>query len=128
MANADFILDLSFDKKVGDSDFLGLFTPRLGFRGLLNTAGGNIVAGPTFSLGLNRIAHPLYLDISTGVLFDPESPDRPASLNIPASATIGFRGSGFSAGINYTGLFDVLRNNGYTQMIGINLQFDLSRK
>ena len=126
--NADFILDLSFDKKVGRSDWLGLFTPRLGFKGLINTATGNIAAGPTASLTLNRIAHPLYLDISTGALFDPEDPQRPASLNIPASVTLGFRKGGVSGGINYTGLVDVLGNNGYTQLIGLNLQFDWGRR
>lgn len=124
--NADFILDLHIDRRFGNTDLLGLVTPRIGFSGLLNASNGNVMFGPTFSLSLNRIAHPIYVDLGTGVLYDPEDPGRPAGLNIPVSATLGLRGNGFSAGINYTGLIDTLGNNGYTHMIGLNLQFDLT--
>jgi hypothetical protein len=123
--NAEFILDLSVDRRIGNMDLLGLFTPRLGFNMLFNAANGNFMAGPTIGFSLNRFQHPVYLDIRTGILLDPEDPGRPASLNIPLSATAGFRGNGFTAGINYTGLIDVLGNNGYTNIIGVNLQFDL---
>lgn len=60
-----------------------------------------------------------------GMLYESDDPGRPESLNIPASLTAGLRGDGFSAGINYTGMFDVLGNSGYTHMLGVNLQFDL---
>ena len=122
---AEFVLDLHVDRRLGNTDLLGLFTPRLGFEMQLNTASRNLMFGPTVGLSLNRFQHPVYLDVSTGVLYDPEDPERPASLNIPASVTAGFRGSGFTAGINYTGMIDVLGNSGYTHLLGVNLQFDL---
>ena len=122
---AEFVLDLHVDRRLGNTDLLGLFTPRLGFDTQLNVANRNLMFGPTVGLSLNRFQHPVYFDIRTGVLFDPEDPGRPASLNIPASITAGFRGSGFTAGINYTGMIDVLGNSGYTHMLGVNLQFDL---
>ncbi|MFT3681147.1 MAG: DUF4157 domain-containing protein [Ferruginibacter sp.] len=130
--DAEFVLDLNIDRHLGNRDILGLFTPRLGFSALLNTANGNVMAGPTVSLSLNRLAHPLYLNIGTGLLYDPEDPGRPASVNLPASLTAGLRGDGFSAGINYTVLkdlsTDILSSSGYTHMVGINFQFDLDRK
>ena len=122
---AEFVLDLHVDRRLGNTDLLGLFTPRLGFDTQLNVANRNLMFGPTVGLSLNRFQHPVYFDIRTGVLFDPEDPRRPASLNIPASITAGFRGSGFTAGINYTGMIDVLGNSGYTHLLGVNLQFDL---
>lgn len=122
--NADFILDLQVDRRLGNTDALGLFTPRLGFRALLNVANGNMMAGPTMSLSLNRLAHPIYLNVGTGLLFDPEDSGRPATLNVPLSVTTGIRRDGFTAGINYTGLVDVLGNRGYTHMIGLAFTFD----
>ncbi len=70
--NADFI-DLQVDRRLGNSDLFGLFTPRFGYRVLLNAADGNIMAGPSMSLSLNRLAHPVYLDVGTGLLFDCDS-------------------------------------------------------
>lgn len=107
-----------------NSDVLGLFTPRIGYRALLNVSNGNMMSGPTASLSLNRLAHPVYLNIGTGLLFDPEDPGRPVTLNIPLSVTAGIRRDGFSAGINYTGLVDVLNNRGYTHMVGLTFTFD----
>lgn len=124
--NAQFVIDLRLNRRIGNTDILGLATPRAGFEGLMNTATGNFMFGPTFDLSLNRLAHPLYVDVGTGMLFDPEGPgNRPASLNIPFSATVGARWSGFSTGINYTGLIDMLHNAPYTHLVGINLQVDL---
>ena len=123
--NAQFVLDLSIDRRASNADWLGLFTPRVGFETQLNAANGNIAFGPTAGLSLNRIAHPIYLDIRTGVLLDPADPGRPASLNIPLSVTAGIRGNGFGVGVNYTGMYDVLGNAGYTHILGVNLEFDL---
>jgi hypothetical protein len=83
------------------------------------------MTGPTVSLNLNRIAHPIYVDVGTGLFYDPADPGRPAALNLSPSATVGLRSNGFSAGVNYTGMIDLLGNNGYTHMVGLNLQFDL---
>lgn len=121
----DFIIDLRLSRRLGDADIAGLVTPRLGFEMLFNTGDGNFMFGPTMDFSLNRLAHPLYVDIGTGLLFDPEDPGRPASLNIPLSATVGARWSGFSAGIGYTGLIDVLGNSPYTHLLGVNFQFDV---
>lgn len=123
----EFVVDLRLSRRIGNSDILGLATPRMGFEMMLNTGSGNLMFGPTLDFSMNRIAHPLYVDIGTGLLYDPEDPDRPESLNIPLSATVGARWSGFSAGVNYTGLIDVLGNSPYTHLLGVNLQFDLDR-
>jgi hypothetical protein len=122
--NADFILDLQVDRRLGNTDALGLFTPRIGYRALLNVSNGDMMSGPTLSFSVNRLAHPVYLNMATGLLFDPEDPGRPATLNIPLSVTAGIRRDGFTAGINYTGLVDVLGNRGYTHMVGLTFTFD----
>src|SRR5665213_237035 len=127
LGSADYILDLQVDRRLGNTDLLGWFTPRLGIGVLINTSNGNVMTGPEVSLDLNRIAHPLYVDIRTGLYYDPEDPGRAASLNLSPSFTLGLRGDGYSVGVNYTGLTDLLRNNGYTHMIGLELQVDLSR-
>jgi hypothetical protein len=62
---------------------------------------------------------------ATGVLFDPGNPGQAPQLNIPASVTLGLRGNGFQAGINYTGMFDVLDRGSYSHIVGVNLTFDL---
>lgn len=125
--NPEFVIDLRLSRRIGSADIAGLATPRAGFEMLLNTGTGNLMFGPTLDFSLNRIAHPLYVDVGTGLLYDPEDPGRPESLNIPLSATVGARWSGVSAGINYTGLIDVLGNSPYTHLLGVNLQFDLDR-
>ena len=83
------------------------------------------MAGPTAGLSLNRIVHPIFLDINTGILFDPGAAGRSPQLNIPASATVGLRGNGFQAGVNYTGMFDVLNGGAYSHIVGVSLQFDI---
>lgn len=120
-----FVIDLSIDRRLGNTDLLGLFTPRLGFESIINTGSGNFMFGPTLGFDLNRFQHPIYLDVHTGLLYDPEDPARPEALNIPLSLTAGFRGSGVSGGINYTGLVDVLGNHGYSHILGVNLSIDL---
>lgn len=124
-ANPQFVVDLRLDRRLGNTDLLGLFTPRLGFETLMNTGSGNFMFGPTIGFDLNRFQHPIYLDVHTGLLYDPADPTRPESLNIPLSLTAGFRGSGFSGGVNYTGLVDVLGNSGYSHILGVNFMFDL---
>lgn len=122
-----FVIGLHVDRRLGNDAFLGLFYPRLGFDAYWNTQTGSVLSGPTVGLSLNRIAHPLFLDINTGVLFDPGSPGRPPQLDIPAALTVGLRGNGFQAGVNYTAMFDVLNRGSYSHIVGVNLSFDLGR-
>lgn len=122
-----FVIGLHVDRRLGNDAFLGLFYPRLGFDAYWNTETGNVLSGPTVGLSLNRIAHPLFLDINTGVLFDPGNPGHPPQLNIPASLTVGLRGNGFQAGVNYTAMFDVLDRGSYSHIVGVNLSFDIGR-
>jgi hypothetical protein len=123
--NAQFVLGLHADRRIGNNALFGLYNTRLGVDAYINTSTGSVLAGPTIGASLNRWYHPLYLDISTGILFDPGNAGRKPSLDIPASFTLGFRGNGFNAGLNYTGMIDALGNTGYTHLIGVNLQFDL---
>jgi hypothetical protein len=123
--NPAFVIGLHIDRRVGNDAFLGLFYPHIGFDAFYNTRTNTVLAGPTTGLSLNRIAHPLYLNINTGVLFDPGTPGNRAQLNIPASVTLGLRGNGFQAGVNYTAMFDVLNSGAYSHIVGVDLSIDL---
>jgi len=123
--NPAFVIGLHVDRRLGNDAFLGMFYPRLGFDTYWNTQTGSVLAGPTVGLSLNRLAHPLFLDVNTGVLFDPGSPGRVPQLNIPASVTLGLRGNGFQAGVNYTGMVDVLNRGAYSHIVGVSLSFDI---
>jgi hypothetical protein len=123
-SKAEFIIGLHIDTRVSNNAVLGLFYPTLGFDTYWNTKDGNITMGPTAGLRLNRLAHPLYLDISTGVLFGPDDKGD-VKLNVPLSTTLGLRGKGFNLGVNYTPMFDLLNGGKYSHIVGLNLQFDV---
>jgi hypothetical protein len=124
-SKAEFIIGLHIDTRVSNNAVLGLFYPTLGFDTYWNSKDGNITMGPTAGLRLNRLAHPLYLDISTGLLFGPEGDNGDVKLNVPLSTTLGLRGKGFNLGVNYTPMFDLLNGGKYSHIVGLNLQFDV---
>lgn len=124
LTKPEFIIGLNFDARLSNSAVMGLFYPTIGFDTFYNTKNNTITAGPTTGLRLNRISHPLYIDLSTGLLFTTGETYSEQKLNIPLSVTAGLRGKGFNAGINYMGLFDLLKS-GYSHIIGVNIQHDL---
>ncbi|MDK2745518.1 MAG: DUF4157 domain-containing protein [Nitrospira sp. BO4] len=124
-SKAEFVIGLNIDARVSSDAVLGLFYPTLGFDAYLNVKNGKMAMGPTAGLRLNRLAHPLYLDISTGVLFAPGDDQQDVKLNVPLSTTLGIRGRGFNVGVNYTPMFDLLNGGKYSHIVGLNLQFDV---
>lgn len=122
-ANIDFMLGLNYDRRVSNSALLGLMYPSVGQMSIWNPEDRSVTTGPTVGLSLNSLAHPLYWNIRTGLLFDPSEPDR--SLNIPISTDLGIETEGFRVGVNYTGLFDILNQGQYTHIIGVGLNIDL---
>jgi hypothetical protein len=124
-SKAEFVIGLHIDNRVSNNAVLGLFYPTLGFDTYWNSKDGNITMGPTAGLRLNRLAHPLYLDISTGLLFGPGDDKGDVKLNVPLSTTLGLRGKGFNLGVNYTPMFDLLNGGKYSHIVGLNLQFDV---
>jgi hypothetical protein len=124
-SKAEFIIGLNIDARASNNAVLGLFYPTLGFDTYLNVKDGKMTMGPTAGLRLNRLAHPLYLDISTGVLFAPGDDQEDVKLNVPLSTTLGIRGRGFNVGVNYTPMFDLLNGGKYSHIVGFNLQFDV---
>ncbi|WP_423147174.1 hypothetical protein [Rubrolithibacter danxiaensis] len=124
-SKAEFIIGLHIDRRAGNNAVLGLFYPTLGFDTYLNVKTNQLTMGPTTGLHLSRIQHPLYLDMSTGLLFTPENDKEAVKLNIPLSVTLGLRSKGFNAGINYTPMFDLLNSGKYSHIIGLNFQVDL---
>ncbi len=123
--NVDFILGLNYDQRISNTPLLGLMYPTVGMMSLWNPADKSVNAGPSAGLRLNRLAHPLYLNIRTGLLFDPALPSDSPSLNIPISTDLGIQKKGFKAGVNYTALVDVLNKNRWTHVVGIGFSMDL---
>jgi hypothetical protein len=125
--NPAFVIGLHADRRIGNDAVLGLFYPHIGLDAYLNTRTGDLLTGPSVGLSLNRIAHPLFLNLSTGVLFDPGISGAPPQINIPASVMLGLRGNGFQAGVNYTGMFDLLHSGSYSHIVGVGLSVDINK-
>jgi hypothetical protein len=67
-------------------------------------------------------AHPLFVNLRTGLLFDPERP----GVSLPLSVDLGIRHDrGFQVGINYTAVADLLNSGGWTHLIGLGLEVEL---
>ncbi len=121
--NVDFMLGINYDRRISNIAFLGLMHPSAGVMSIWNPSDRSVTTGPTVGLSLNSLAHPLYWNVRTGVLFDPTHPDK--SLNIPISVDLGIEYDGFRVGGNYTGLFDVLNGGQYTHILGVGINVDL---
>ena len=124
-ANADFIIGLNMDRRVSNSAVLGLLYPTVGMMSLWNPADQSSLIGPTVGLRLNQIAHPLYVNVRTGVLFDPVAPASVEGIHIPLTAELGIRREGFQAGVNYSAIANVLGSGGWTHIVGVGLSIDL---
>lgn len=123
--NADFFIGLNYDRRVSNEAILGLAYPTMGAMSIWNPADRSVRTGPTVGLRLNQIAHPLYVNLRTGILFDPAQPRNPVNLSLPLSADLGIRGRGFQAGVNYTTVVDLLNSGRWTHLVGVGLQLDL---
>ncbi len=124
-SNIDFAIGLQFDRRLSNEAVLGLLYPTGGLLSIWNPASRSVLAGPTVGLRLNQIAHPLYVDVRTGILFDPERPSTVFDLRLPIAAELGIRGRGFQAGVNYTAISDLLGQGRWTHLVGVGLQIDL---
>lgn len=124
-SNIDFLIGLQFDRRLSNEALLGLIYPTGGMMSLWNPETHSVLAGPTVGLRLNQIAHPLYVNVRTGLLFDPENPARRFDVRLPISTELGIRGRGFTAGANYTAVRDLLDSGEWTHLVGVGLQIDL---
>lgn len=123
--NADFFIGLTFDRRVSNQAVLGLAYPTAGAMSIWNPTNRSVRTGPTVGLRLNQLAHPLYANLRTGLLFDPAEPQIPVNLGLPISADLGIRGRGFQAGVNYTVIADLLGSGKWTHLVGVGLKIDL---
>jgi len=123
--NADFVIGLNFDRRISNRALLGLVYPTTGAMSIWNPEERTVLTGPTVGLRLNQLAHPLYVNLRTGALFDPANPRSVLNLNIPISAELGIRGRGFQVGANYTGVVEVLNSGRWTHIVGVGLSIDL---
>jgi hypothetical protein len=128
MADPDLVatpgLGLQYDRRVSNDPFLGLFYPTVGVMTLWDPAVESVALGPTAGLRLSQIAHPLFVDVRTGVLFDPDDPERTVGLSIPLALEVGMRSEGFEIGVNYTPIVNVLGAGGWTHLVGVGARFE----
>ena len=122
---ADFIIGLNIDRRVSNSAILGLVYPTVGLMSMWDPEDQTSLVGPTVGLRLNQIAHPLYVNVRTGVLFDPVDPTSVEGIHIPIAAELGVRQEGFQAGINYTAISNVLGSGGWTHLVGVGVRVEL---
>jgi hypothetical protein len=122
---AEFVIGLNYERRISNEALLGLIYPTTGVMSLWNPVDRSVQTGPTLGLRLNQIAHPLYVNVRTGILFDPENPRSVPDLRIPISAELGIRRGGFRVGASYTGISEILTTGNWTHLIGVDLQVDL---
>jgi hypothetical protein len=116
---------MQFDRRLSNEAIFGLMYPTAGVMTIFDPARGSFDTGPTVGLRLNQLAHPLFVDVRTGLLFDPEDPSSALDLRVPVSAMVGLRGSGYEVGAGYTGVADILGGGGWTHLVGVGLRVDL---
>jgi hypothetical protein len=126
--NPDFIIGISAETRLSNEAILGLVYPTAGITSIWNPRDESVLTGPTVGVRLNQLAHPLYVNLRTGLLFDPERPDSARGLSLPLSVDLGIRHDrGFQVGVNYTAIADLLDRGGWTHLVGVGLQVDLPR-
>jgi len=123
--SAEFVIGLSYERRLGNTAILGMAYPTIGVTSIWNPASQSVATGPTVGLRLTEIAHPLYVNVQTGLLIDPSNPAATPTLQVPFAAELGIRRTGFQAGVSYTGLVDLLQSGRYSHIIGVNLSIDL---
>lgn len=121
---SDFIIGLTMDRRIGNEALLGLIYSTVGLMSMWDEAAQQVTTGPTVGLRLNQIAHPLYVNVRTGILFDPADPTSTEHLRLPISLDLGVRGEGFQVGVNYTPIVDLLDEGRWTHLVGVGFEMD----
>jgi hypothetical protein len=117
---------ISGDYRLSNEAIGGLFYPTVGLTTIWDPRDQSVRTGPTASLRLNQLAHPLYANLRTGLLFDPQSPESTRGLSLPLSVDLGIRhDQGFQVGVNYTAIADLLGRGGWTHLVGLGLSVEL---
>ncbi|MEE8105427.1 MAG: DUF4157 domain-containing protein [Planctomycetota bacterium] len=117
----DFLIGLSYDRRVSNTPLLGLLYPQIGMTSIWNPQDNSALVGPTVGLSLSRVAYPLFLDIRTGALFDPENPASVPNVQVPMLVDVGVHTEGFRVGVNYTVATDLLGKGPWTHIVGVGL-------
>jgi hypothetical protein len=124
--STESMIGISGDYRLGNEAIGGLFYPTVGLTTVWDPRDESVRTGPTASLRLNQLAHPLYANLRTGLLFDPENPASTRGLSLPLSVDLGIRHDrGFEVGVNYTAIADLLGRGGWTHLVGLGLSVDL---
>jgi hypothetical protein len=124
-SRSDFLIGVNFDRRLSNTPLLGLFYPQVGLSSIWNPRDRTTMAGPTVGLTLSRVAYPLYVDLRTGVFFDPQNPASVPDIRIPLLVDLGVHTEGFRAGVNYTAVRDVLGRGPWTHIVGVGLSVPL---
>jgi hypothetical protein len=124
--STESMIGISGDYRLGNAAIGGLFYPTVGLTTIWDPRDESVRTGPTASLRLNQLAHPLYANLRTGLLFDPENPASTRGLSLPLSVDLGIRHDrGFEFGVNYTAIADLLGRGGWTHLVGLGFSADL---
>ncbi|MDJ0808090.1 MAG: DUF4157 domain-containing protein [Gammaproteobacteria bacterium] len=120
--NSKYSLGMQYNLRVSNQRLFGLFYPRIGAIKLWNPDKQKTSdVGFTTGVSLGQIAHPLTVNLSTGVVINPMEPGK--SVRIPLSIQAGLRTSKYEFGIHYTPVFDLLPGGGVTHLFGLGGRF-----
>ena len=118
----EYLIGIAAERRLGNEAWLGLAYPTAGVTAIFNPRERSVLTGPTVGASLNQLAHPLYANVRTGLLFDPQQP----GVSLPLSVDLGIRHDrGFQVGINYTAIADLLGRGGWTHLVGLGLEVEL---
>jgi hypothetical protein len=122
-SSRDFLTGIVGESRLGNEALLGLVYPTAGVAAIWNPRDRSAITGPTVGLRLNQLAHPLYVNVRTGLLFDPQRPE--STLSVPLSVDLGIRhDSGLQVGVNYTAIGNLLDSGGWTHLVGLGLRYE----
>ncbi|MGL4632647.1 MAG: hypothetical protein ACRCVT_15695, partial [Leadbetterella sp.] len=113
-------LGMNYDMRVSNERILGIFYPQIGAISLINPTTGDQNYGLTAGLRLGQIAHPLVVNLRTGIVTNPSNPSN--SVSIPLNVQLGLRTGEFEFGLHYTPVFDILNPSQVTHLFGLGLR------
>lgn len=119
--NSKFSLGENYSLRVSNQRLFGLFYPHIGAIKLWNPEKEKPDVGFSTGVSLGQIAHPLTVNLNTGVVFNPMDPAK--SIKIPVSLQVGLRTSKYEVGIHYTPVINLLPGAGVTHLFGIGGRF-----
>ncbi len=112
-----------YTRRLSNTRFMGLFYPTTG---MVAFQGPDVhspsMIGGTLGLKLGQIAHPLTVNIGTGLVTNPAKPD--AGVYIPANLQVGLRTNSFEFGLRYMPMVNLLKPSDVQHLFGAGLGFE----